>query len=37
VIITFSSPGVGFDDIVVAAWVYRVAGAHGIGTDVELH
>jgi len=35
-IITFLSPGVGFYDIVVATWVYRVARAHGIGTEVEL-
>jgi ornithine cyclodeaminase/alanine dehydrogenase-like protein (mu-crystallin family) len=36
-IITFLSPGVGFYDMVVATWVYRVAREHGIGTDVELH
>ena len=35
-IITFLSPGVGFYDIVVANWVYRVAREHGIGTEVEL-
>jgi ornithine cyclodeaminase len=36
-IITFLSPGVGFYDIVVASWVYRVAKEHGIGTEVDLH
>jgi len=35
-IITFLSPGVGFYDIVVASWVYRVAKENGIGTEVEL-
>ena len=35
-VITFLSPGVGFYDIVIATWVYRIARAHGIGTEVEL-
>lgn len=36
-LVAFLSPGVGFYDIVVASWVYRVARERGIGTEVELN
>jgi ornithine cyclodeaminase/alanine dehydrogenase-like protein (mu-crystallin family) len=31
----FLSPGVGFYDVAVATWVYRVARAHGLGLELE--
>jgi ornithine cyclodeaminase/alanine dehydrogenase-like protein (mu-crystallin family) len=31
----FMSPGVGFYDVTVATWVYRIARLNGIGNDVE--
>lgn len=32
----FLSPGVGFYDLAIATWVYRIARQHGLGTEVEV-